>query len=138
MKEKGFTRDIAKYLDLVYSEERDLIMLGKDYTPRHPSFADLAISAKQFIKCCEMIPDWNFEQGKGLTIKQYLKLAKRFPDLLFEGYIITEFRPDERLDIDAVYIPRTKWRYRRLIKRLTKKLPDEVNYHIFFTRLWWD
>jgi len=138
MTEKGFTRDIAKYLGLDYSEERDLIMLGKDYSPRVSLFTDQAISAKQFIKCCEMIPDWNFEQGKGLTIKQYLRLAKRFPDLLFEGYIITEFRPDERLDIDGIYIPRTKWRYRRLLKRLEKKLPDENNYHIHYSRLLWD
>lgn len=143
VKEKGFTRDIAEYLELDYPEKDrgKLIVLGKAIMRRMHFFTDSAISAKQFIKCCEMIPEWNINSnniGEPFSLKKYLKLAKRYPDLLFEGYIITENRPDERLDIDGIFIPREKGRYRRLLKRLIRKKPDENNHHIYYTRLWWD
>lgn len=139
IKEKGFTRDIAEYLELEYSNERELIMLGRDMFFTRSLFTDPAISSKAFINCCKMIPKWNLNiQGKPFPLKKYLRIAKRYPDCLFEGYIITDSRPDERLEIDGIFIPRKNWRYKRLIKRLEKWLPDENNHHIRFTRLWWD
>lgn len=140
MKEKGFTRDIAKYLDLDYPKgnERELIMLGKPLMSRDFFFTDYSISSKAFINCCKMIPRWNFRNGKPFSIRIYLHIAKMYPDCLFEGYIITDSRPDERLDIDGIYIPRKNWRYKSLIKKLRKLNPAEDNHHIYYTKLWWD
>lgn len=138
--DKGFTRDIAKYLEIDYPEKDrgELIMLAKDMFYNRTLFTEPSISTKQFINCCKMIPKYNFKSGKPFSLRKYLWIARLYPEVLFEGYIITEGRPDERLDIDAVYIPRKNWRYKLLIKLLEKWLPDENNHHMYYTRLWWD
>ena len=80
----------------------------------------------------------------GPTVQSFMKFAESCPNSLFECIIITKARPDERLEIDGVLVPRagcSRIALRVLLASAAK--PDDstagwevngVKYH----RYWWD
>jgi len=138
----GFTRKVIEYLNLEEQMRKWLESIGVKWSP--DDYYRGVATAEQLIKVAEMIPKANLRdrQNDSPTFRTFLEVAKREPRALFELYVITEVRPDERVTVDGVLIPADrqdliKYVLKRALKEPNEMWEEEVN-GIKYVRMWWD
>jgi hypothetical protein len=94
--EKGFTNKIIEKLgDKLRRNPYDKTYLGG------------TITSQDLLSIVPLIPEENLEdrQNDSPTLRDFIEVARKEPNALFEVYVITEDRDDERITVDGVYIP---------------------------------
>jgi hypothetical protein len=102
------------------------------------------VSARRLLEIAEILPKENLNDrhNEAPTLNDFLELARRDSRTVFEGYIITDERDDERVTISAVHIPLSRTDLKDFILSKALDKPDE--YEIYrvgnerFIKLFWD
>jgi hypothetical protein len=133
----GFTDKVLEYLKEHYVE---VIM-----EPGEFGIWRGTVTSEQLLKIAEMLPRKQLRerQNNGPTLRSFLEVAKSEPRALFEIYVVTKARPDERVTVEGALIPHDRQDLVKLLRRRAKARPDEyfedveIN-GIKYVRMWWD
>jgi hypothetical protein len=92
----GFTDKVLEYL-----RERRVAVLEEYGIYR------ATVNSEQLLEIAGMLPPEQFSdrQIKAPTFGDFVEVAKREPEALFDIYIVPSIRPDERVSINGVYLP---------------------------------
>lgn len=126
---RGFTRDLITVLKPYLDYD------GGNYL----HYSD--VPAKLILKISKKIPKENLEerQNASPSFKDFVEIAKKYPYVRFECYIITDERDDERISIEGIYIPQNDIKVIKEIKKRQLSPVDENRYiGRGVRRLWWD
>jgi hypothetical protein len=102
------------------------------------------VSAGRLLEISKVIPQENLNDrhNEAPTLNDFLEVAKKEPKTIFEGYIITDERDDERVTINAIHIPLSRTDLKDFIIKKALDKPDEYEIYVFrnerFIKLWWD
>jgi hypothetical protein len=128
---RGFTRDVLYVLSGKLNRVSEDFLYG-------------TVTAKELLEAVKHVPPANLEdrQNESPKLKYFVEVAEKEPRALFEVYVVTDVRDDERLTVDGVLIPRDR---PDLIYHVMKKAlaaPDEfdvvLHNGIEYIRMWWD
>jgi len=137
------------------------------YNPYNEGILDhmyyVAVPSDVIIKIAGMISKSNVEEDRqnfSPLFKDFLEVAKREPRALFELYVITWFRGDERVTIDGVLLPADREDLKEYLMEKAMQEPEEYNmmeYKLYlsiwdmkdpndgkidpnltYMRMWWD
>jgi hypothetical protein len=155
MSKVGFTDKVMQKL-AKYGEER-----SNDFYSDYRRY--FAVPSDVLIDIANMLPKENIEedrQNDSPLFKDFLELAKKDPRILFEVYVITSARWDERVTIDGVLLPADREDLKEYLMEKAMQEPDEYNmmeYKLYlsiwdmkdpndgkidpnltYMRMWWD
>jgi len=128
---RGFTREILYLLSGKLNRVSEDFLYG-------------TVTAKELLEAVKHIPPANLEdrQNEAPKLKYFVEVAEKEPRALFEVYIITDVRDDERLTVDGVLIPKDRPDLIYYIMKRALAAPDEfdviLHNGVEYVRMWWD
>jgi hypothetical protein len=102
------------------------------------------VTASELLCAVQYVPPANLNdrQNEAPMLKHFVEVAKVEPRSLFEVYIITDVRDDERLTVDGALIPKDRPDLIYYLFTKAEAAPDEfdiINENgIEYVRMWWD
>lgn len=128
---KGFTKEIQQIIkSYIKRTAEGGAYIRLDFLP-----------ANVLVEVSKLLPKKNFKdrQNNSPTLEVFVKIARKFPNTLFTGYIIGPEREDERFTIDGVKIPLSDVkRVLPIIRKNQLYKADEDYVEGGYRVLWWD
>jgi hypothetical protein len=127
--EKGFTKKIIEQLG--NKLERD---------PYDKTCLVGVITSQDLLSIVPLIPEENLDdrQNDSPALRDFIEVARKEPNALFDVYVVTEDREDERITVDGVYIPTDN--VIDFLYSQAKDMPTEeyITEDGKYRRMWWD
>jgi hypothetical protein len=128
---RGFTKHVIE-------------VLGPRLQRVSPDFYYGTVTAEELLKAVEKIPPANYgDRHNGAPrLRDFVEVAEQEPRALFEVYVVTELREDERLTVDGALVPLDRGDLIKHLLQKAKAFPDELDViaenGVEYMRMWWD
>ena len=110
--------------------------------PYDKTYYSGVITSQDLLSIASLLPEENLNdrQNYSPALKDFIEVARKEPKALFEVYLITEDRDDERITIDGVSIPVNRSELIQFILEKALEEADENNLVLNneYRRMWWD
>jgi hypothetical protein len=128
---RGFTKKILHYL----------IDAGVTSLWCHATLCRFVISSEHLLKIAEMLNEQQLSdrQNDAPRIIDFVEVAKKEPNALFECYVVLWMREDERFAVEGVVLPAERQDLADELKAKALAPPDEegsINADVI--HMWWD
>jgi len=128
---RGFTKRIMHYL----------VDAGVTSLWCHATICRFVVSSEHLLKIAEMLNEQqlNDRQNEAPRIIDFVEVARKEPNALFECYVVLWMREDERFAIEGVILPAERQDLADELRNKALAPPDEIEGSINgVIRMWWD
>ncbi|MGC8870908.1 MAG: hypothetical protein ACP5PT_07460 [Brevinematia bacterium] len=123
---RGFTKKVVETLRNYLTEDFG-ILRGR-------------IPSEALLKIVPLLPSEQLEerQNNSPMLKDFVEVAEKEPRAMFQCYIVTEERSDERITVEGIEIPEEREDLISLIRERAVYPPDEEGILEGYYMMWWD
>jgi hypothetical protein len=109
----------------------------------HATICRFTVSSEHLLKIAEMLNEQqlNDRQNEAPRIIDFVEVAKKEPNALFDCYVVLWMREDERFAVEGVILPAERQDLADELKAKALAPPDEegsINANAGVIRMWWD